>query len=46
MSGETVRYHLNKMRTVLGCRTKEEMRQQLQHLITPQHIEQYLQELS
>ncbi len=45
LSGETVRYHLNKMRAVLGCGTKEEMRQRLQHLLTPQHIEQYLQEM-
>lgn len=44
LSGETVRYHLNKMRSLLGCNSREEMREALQELIVPEHIEAYLSE--
>lgn len=44
LSGETVRYHLNKMRSFFGCGTREEMRAVLQDLVTPEHIREYLRE--
>lgn len=45
LSGETVRYHLNKMRAFLHCRTREDMRQMLNGLVTPEHIREYLREM-
>lgn len=42
LSNETVRYHLKKMKSVLGCNTKEEMRMKLHDIIDPQNIEKYL----
>ncbi|MBE6779193.1 MAG: hypothetical protein E7541_07410 [Ruminococcaceae bacterium] len=45
LSGETVRYHLNKMRAILGSATKEQMRESLKDLIAPRQIEEYLQEI-
>ncbi len=45
LSGETVRYHLNKMRAFLECETKEDMRDMLKNLLNPHNIEQYLKEM-
>lgn len=45
LSGETVRYHLNKMRALLGSGTKEQLRETLKDLISPRQIEAYLQEI-
>ncbi len=45
LSGETVRYHLNKMRALLGSGTKEQLRETLKDLISPRQIDAYLQEI-
>ncbi len=45
LSGETVRYHLNKMRSLLGCSTKDEMKETLTGILDARHIEEYLREL-
>ena len=45
LSGETVRYHLNKMRSLLGCNSREKMRAVLRDVVVPEHIEAYLQEV-
>ncbi len=45
LSGETVRYHLNKMRSLMGCATREEMRDTLRDVVVPEHISAYLAEI-
>lgn len=42
LSAEALRYHFKKMRSLLDCGTKEELREKLKDVLDPQHIEEYL----
>jgi DNA-binding CsgD family transcriptional regulator len=42
LSDETVRYHMKKIRSLLGCSTKEELYRQVRDILEPKNIEKYL----